>query len=930
MFLLRSGLFLLAAIPLLLVADVLFHFSDSLRLGSGIGLILAAIVVSGISIWIAVFFRPPLLRLARLLESRNPALGSKLVNILQLDADAACEDRDPLTRTLAKHAIRDAEGKLDLPALPPLAREPRLKRSFGILAATAAVLLIISIFGGPHTRNEWMRFLDPFGDHPPFSLTRLEITSPVPDHRVVYGNGFTVEVAAKGHQPKELFLTAVSETGKITIPMSARGDETYLARLDNITHPLTLTAHTGNESARSHRRLLGLILTPRIDKTTVTTTPPAYTGLPSRELPYRFSAIQLLEGSAVTFRIESNRPLGTGSLDLDTGKGTPLNHPITPDPEFPKAALTELTAQDSGRMTFKIIDVDGNAATETPAASLTVTRDQPPAIAITVPDEDALVVDGLVIPVTVDATDDYGLASVRLHISINEEFIPIDPALFVESSTRRRRLEHVLDLAAIEAAPGDKVTIFAEAIDTRPNPQITRTTVRRIEVITEEEYNQRLREEADVALIAGKYEDLLKRFEQRIAEQQRIEEKLAELRERAKENPTDEKLLSEFSKAFSDQLELNEQLERIASEMAEFGREDPVYDFEKGLQEKLKEQAEAIRKSVEENGKQSEEALEKGDPPPAVPSEEMMTAFEQAAREQKERLRGESEKAKEEVIEPLQDLAHLHELMKDFNLFKLLAEQQRELADQTKAYENKPELTPEDRLALRDMGARQRELAPKIEELSKKLKHDAEAAKEKFPEAAESAAQLADAIKSANMADLARRAAQSMLGAQPDESHAQAKNLHEEMQRLLEEEGENGQQGVAKGLAEALGQMPGMNPGNSLGQMMLSKRFRSLPSEGQSGDGQGGFMSSSAMDAAGKLLGGETFMEGPIAQSLSGRGPGDTSGIPGAPTASLDPADEAANDLESARRTGTPQGDALLMEYENLADAYFRKLTTKP
>ena len=32
---------------------------------------------------IAFFVRPPLLRTARLLESRNPALGSKLVNILQ-------------------------------------------------------------------------------------------------------------------------------------------------------------------------------------------------------------------------------------------------------------------------------------------------------------------------------------------------------------------------------------------------------------------------------------------------------------------------------------------------------------------------------------------------------------------------------------------------------------------------------------------------------------------------------------------------------------------------------------------------------------------------------------------------------------------------------------------------------------------------------
>ena len=41
LFLLRSALWLVVAIPLLLVADVLFHFSDTLRLAGVIGLVLA-------------------------------------------------------------------------------------------------------------------------------------------------------------------------------------------------------------------------------------------------------------------------------------------------------------------------------------------------------------------------------------------------------------------------------------------------------------------------------------------------------------------------------------------------------------------------------------------------------------------------------------------------------------------------------------------------------------------------------------------------------------------------------------------------------------------------------------------------------------------------------------------------------------------------
>ena len=325
------------------------------------------------------------------------------------------------------------------------------------------------------------------------------------------------------------------------------------------------------------------------------------------------------------------------------------------------------------------------------------------------------------IPIIVEASDDYGLSSVRLHVSINEEFTEIAPITFTEEITRHHRIEHLLDLSELGAKATDQIQIFAEAIDTRPDPQITRTTVRRMEVITEEDYNQRLREQADVASIAGKYEDLLSRLESEVEEQRRITEELKELQEKAKEDPDNKEVLQQLAATYSDQQDLNQNLENIAEEMEDFGREDPVYDFEKQLQERLKERAEAIQESTKQNQEDTEKALEKGDPPPAPPSDEMMADLEKAAQDQLERLEGENEKAQEEIQEPLEDLALLHELMKNFNLFKQLTEQQKQLAQQTKAYEDKENLNAEDRLALRDLGAQQRELAPQLEKLAEKL-----------------------------------------------------------------------------------------------------------------------------------------------------------------------------------------------------------------
>lgn len=928
-FLLRALLLIAIAIPALMLADVLFHFSSHLRLAGTLTLIVALIAAFAVSLSIALFSRPPLLRIARLLESRNPKLGSKLINILQLEKDSRLESASPLTRSLSAHAVSEAEKSIDLQKLPPLAREPRLPRIALRTAAAPVLILILTLVGGRHVRQEWLRFLDPFGDHPPFSLTSLEITSPAPHSEILYGGSVKIEVKASGHQPRELFITATDgSSAPRTLPMVSRGDGTFVARLEGITRPLQVTAHTADNSSRSHRLPIRLILTPQIGAATVNVSPPEYTGQNARLTAYRFSALQALEGTEVTFKIDSNRPLGDGFLKINTGTSEHLTIPLKPSAEGSEnSAVANFPATASGRMSFHLVDAAGNAATEIPTSAITVTEDLPPAIAIASPDTDSLVVDGFAVPVVIDATDDYGITQLRLHVAINDEFAPVKTVVFDPPGERRHRLTHQLDLGKLGAKPGDSVTLFAEVIDSRPDPQLTRTDTRRMEVITEDEYNDHLRREADVAAIAGKYEDLLNRFEQRVAEQERIAAELAELQKKAAENPEDPEILGEFSKALSEQMDLNEDLASAAQEMEDFGRENPVYDFEKELHERLKEQAAEIRESVEQNKKDIEEAIEKGPAPPETPNEDMIAGLTDAAEKQRENLSGSNEESREEIIEPLEDLAQLHELMKSFGRFRDLADDQKELARQSKAYEQMPELNAEDRLALRELGAKQRELSGKLKELEDKLRHDAEQATEKFPEAAASAQRLADAIDSANMPGTARDAASDMLLGKADEGHSQAQNLSDEMEKLFEE-AQQGQQQAGQGMDRTLRLQRGMDPGDSLRQMMLSKNFRPLP--GQAGAGAGGFMSSAMMNGTQMLLGGESLLEGSIESSLLGTGNSPGAGMPGGPTAKIDPASPPENDLESARRTSTPGSSTLLLQYEKIADAYFRRLTTQP
>ena len=714
--------------------------------------------------------------------------------------------------------------------------------------------------------------------------------------------------------------------------MSARGDGTFVARLENIIHPMQRVAHTANHSARSHRSKLGIILTPQFGDVQITLTPPAYTGQNPRTMPYRFTALQVLEGTAIDLTITSNRPLGAGSMQLESSGNEPTQIPLAPATGKPEnQAVTTLTATDSGRLTFFLVDATGNHSAENPTANLTVARDQPPAISITSPENDALIVEDFSVPIIIDATDDFGLQSMRLHIAVNDDFLPLDPVTFDAPDVRRHRIEHTLDLSKHDIHPGDRISIFAEAIDTRPDPQITRTNSRRLEVISEDNYNEMLRTRSDVAMIAGKYEDLINRLESHIAEQQRIENELAAIRERAaQENADAEEILRDFSRAVAAQDALNQNLRRLADEMEEFGRDTPVYDFEQELQDNLRAQADTLRESADAQDAQTEAALEAAPPPPATPDDSTMRDMELAAREQRERLQGEPLAAGEEIIETLQDLAQLHELMKDFNRFEQLTREQKEIAEQAKAYHDKPTLNAEDRLALRDIGARQRDMAGKLEQLTQKLRHDADAAQENFPDAATSARQLADQIDAAAMPGLARDAAKNMLDARAQDAHAQAQKLYEEMDKLFCDTCQPGQQGLGNALDQALRLQRGMNPGNSLQQMLLSQNFRPLPGQGGAAAGAGGSMAASPTDGQPMLLGGESLSDGPIASAISGTGDGAGQGLGSGPTASIDRADLANVDTESARRTSTPGTTTLLMEYETLADAYFRRLTTEP
>jgi hypothetical protein len=268
---------------------------------------------------------------------------------------------------------------------------------------------------------EFARFADPYGDHPPYSFTRLAIVEPGPTGtNVLYGKGFVVKVKASGHQPKEVFITAhppEHPEQAITLPMFDKGGGSFNQMIENVRTELVLTAHTKDRHSFSKQSRLGVVLTPQLEKAFVQVAPPAYTGLKAEEKPYAFKGVSALAGSEVRFRLQSNRPLREGWLEVSGGEGTRQKIPLT------KSADNEVTgkfeAGESGRLRFSLVDADGIPSQGDCEGALTVTYDLPPEIRIAEPERDGFVAMDFKLKAQVEANDDYGLRTVRFHRGLN-------------------------------------------------------------------------------------------------------------------------------------------------------------------------------------------------------------------------------------------------------------------------------------------------------------------------------------------------------------------------------------------------------------------------------------------------------------------------------------------------------------------------------
>ncbi|AHF94748.1 hypothetical protein OPIT5_25320 [Opitutaceae bacterium TAV5] len=958
----RACPWLLVAALAGVAADAFFQLGSAARLACDLAGLAALAALVLLRHHIGRVRRNPPERTARHLEQRDPALGSRLINALQLADTARDPALPPLTRDLSSAAVGryDAElAGIDLPALAPTG-EPLRHRRRALFALAGFIVLVIAFF--PVTRMVLPRFLAPWSDHPPYAFTRLELAEPgETGAEVVYGGKLPVTVTWSGHEPRELFLTAHPPgrpDAAVTLPMIRHG-ASFTQDVADIRTDLVLLAHDKRRLARSRERQVRVILTPRFDKAFLKITPPAYTGLKSRETPFAFKSTSALAGSELAFRIVSNRPLHHAAVgilrDTPLAPGAEASPVENPEPEIENSPTLTLAADGNTaagslvldgdmRLRFRLYDIDGIPSDAQPEVIFNVTHDLPPQVRVVAPDRDGYVSIAYRLIAKFEAADDYGVRSLRIHRGLNGVFS--SPLATRYDDIRREAAENFpIDFATLGVRPGDRVSFFAEAIDTAPDPHLATSRTVTLTVISEEDYNDILREQTDIRDLADKYQALVNEFKDLRQEQLALAAAMEQLREKAAGMDPAARAAA-FDELAARQNALNQRLEQLAARMEKFVRDKPLYDFEHELQEELDRQAAAIRESTRLNRTAldalSSASSESGDAaaasaPDAATFEKMQTE----ALAQAERLGAGSEKMEQQVRRPLADLARLHDLVKDIGLFERAHAAQAELAELARAYEKRGPLSREDQLALKNIAAKQQAVAEVLDLLPDRLRRHADAASEKFPKASGSARALADAIEQNRLSTLGQTSTSRMLAGDGEGSALLSRRLEEEMAALM------GQCNACGGdAADALDQYlrPTFGSGRtaraSFEQMRKSRKltmpggaFAGLGNAQAQGDGSGGGYSIAADNTLPPVLGNEPAATGDAARESPYSGDGNHPAPPGAGASPALPTGDASimkNLNPTDRQSDAIPSESTVEEYRELVEEYFRAITTTP
>lgn len=450
------------------------------------------VVLAGVVIWRRILV-PLMMKIdsadvAKLIERKFPQLSSVLISAVRFAAGQVGPREVNSPELMSTVVERAPQAVLPFDFGRVLAPES-VRRSVLVLGG-AILLAAIAALASPDKARLWFARNVLLHNTPWPKYTHLILD--LPNNELVGARGDDLIITARheGRTPDEVeiyYTTATGEAGRQTMSAVGREDALQFRFIfKNAREEFTFYLTGGDDTTDEYR--VRLLDRPRVESAEILVTPPAYTLLQPFKAGGQERAVQALPGSDIVITIVPNKPLQSATLMKgETQLVTARGH---------ETYFANFKADATATYHFDLLDTDGLEDKNPARFSVRLLKDDPPQSRLRAPGVGEMITPEAILPLEMNASDAYGLATVELRYTLTREstqegliglsaFTPRMTA-FVESLT--------WPVSSIAPLPGDRLSIRGHAsdFDDVSGPKTTDTTEITMRVVTADELQTEL------------------------------------------------------------------------------------------------------------------------------------------------------------------------------------------------------------------------------------------------------------------------------------------------------------------------------------------------------------------------------------------------------------------------------------------------------
>ena len=419
-----------------------------LFIGAGIGLF-ATVYVAVRYILVPLMKKLDDQQIALYIEERIPGLEDRLNSAIEVEKGRHQEDGEVIEKLLD-----DASKQV---RLIPITTVVDRKRERILTYVAAGVLLLFLVFGY-NASDEILGALS--GAQLTLAATPEQPYMSIEpgDVEIEKGESQEIIVSLRDETERDVWLHyKIGESEWIKESMSkGLGRPLFLYEFLNLQEPLQYFVL--HDEVQSETFQVSLYEFPSVSQIHLRYTYPEYTGVPVRT--ETSGDIRGLKGSTVSITITTSGNVETAEMVFEDGSRLPMNNIDAGQFRVPYKLVSDMYYH------IELKDPAGKGNKFPEEYQIIALEDEKPVVSITDPQQDVRVNAIDEVLVAAEASDDYGIKDMRLHIAVNGEDEEVYP-LITDKDRRSSEVQgdYVVFLEDYELEPGDVISYYIEADD---------------------------------------------------------------------------------------------------------------------------------------------------------------------------------------------------------------------------------------------------------------------------------------------------------------------------------------------------------------------------------------------------------------------------------------------------------------------------------